>query len=271
MIARPLAADTRHGLVLLAMLPGSGLLLWFEGMELLLRIALALLIALLLEALALRLRQRPLRPLQADPAVLGLALVFALALPTQAPWWVLAPGLVVAWLVRHGFGGPGQSPFHPAMAGVASVLLAFPAARGAALLDGEIAAQALLVLAWLAGGIFLLALRTIPWQTPAALLATALLIVVLPSGPGDPIEWQRLLEVLAGTGLAFAAVYVVTDPASACSTPRGRLVFGAGVALLTWALHHGAGPAGAALAFAVLLMNAAAASIDRLSLPRRRP
>jgi electron transport complex protein RnfD len=67
--------------------------------------------------------------------------------------------------------------------------------------------------------------------------------------------------------LVFAAFFIATDPVSGCTTPRGRLVFGAGVALLTLAIRRWGGfPDG--VAFAVLLMNAAAPLIDRLARPR---
>lgn len=65
----------------------------------------------------------------------------------------------------------------------------------------------------------------------------------------------------------FAAFFIATDPVSGCTTPRGRLLFGAGVALLTLAIRRWGGfPDG--VAFAVLLMNAAAPLIDRLVRPR---
>jgi electron transport complex protein RnfD len=54
---------------------------------------------------------------------------------------------------------------------------------------------------------------------------------------------------------------------SGCTTPRGRWIFGAGVAILTLAIRRWGGyPDG--VAFAILLMNAAAPLIDRLTPPR---
>ncbi|MGK7294492.1 MAG: RnfABCDGE type electron transport complex subunit D, partial [Candidatus Wenzhouxiangella sp. M2_3B_020] len=67
--------------------------------------------------------------------------------------------------------------------------------------------------------------------------------------------------------LVLAAFFIATDPVSGCSTMRGRLVFGAGVALLTLAIRRFGGyPDG--VAFAVLLMNMAVPMIDRLTRPR---
>jgi len=54
---------------------------------------------------------------------------------------------------------------------------------------------------------------------------------------------------------------------SAATSDRGRLVYGAGIGLLTWIIRSWGGfPDG--LAFAVLLMNLAAPLIDRYTVPR---
>jgi len=64
----------------------------------------------------------------------------------------------------------------------------------------------------------------------------------------------------------LAAFFIVTDPVSGCTTPRGKLIFAAGVALLTWIIRtFGAYPDG--IAFAVLLMNIAAPLIDMNTQP----
>ncbi|NCO19550.1 MAG: electron transport complex subunit RsxD, partial [Gammaproteobacteria bacterium] len=67
--------------------------------------------------------------------------------------------------------------------------------------------------------------------------------------------------------LVLAAFFIATDPVSGCSTMKGRLLFGIGVAILTLAIRRFGGyPDG--VAFAVLLMNMAAPLIDRLTRPR---
>jgi electron transport complex protein RnfD len=75
-----------------------------------------------------------------------------------------------------------------------------------------------------------------------------------------------LFDVLAGAVL-LGAFFIATDPVSGCTSDRGRLVFGAGVGLLTLVIRRWGGyPDG--LAFAVLLMNMAAPLIDRFTRPR---
>ncbi|HSN70431.1 MAG TPA: RnfABCDGE type electron transport complex subunit D, partial [Steroidobacteraceae bacterium] len=54
---------------------------------------------------------------------------------------------------------------------------------------------------------------------------------------------------------------------SAATSPRGRLIFGAGIGALTFVIRSWGGyPDG--VAFAVLLMNLAVPMIDRLTVPR---
>jgi len=65
----------------------------------------------------------------------------------------------------------------------------------------------------------------------------------------------------------LGAFFIATDPVSAATTNRGRLIFGAGIGLLTYSIRTWGGyPDG--LAFAVLLMNAAVPLIDRYTRPR---
>jgi electron transport complex protein RnfD len=121
-------------------------------------------------------------------------------------------------------------------------------------------------IAYALGGVFLLWRRVIAWQVPVAVLATTVLLA-LPAWLSDPDLHPFPLQHLAGGGLVLAAFFVATDPVTGCTTPRGRLLFGAGVAALTLAIRRwGATPDG--VAFAVLLMNCAAPWIDLHTRPR---
>lgn len=113
------------------------------------------------------------------------------------------------------------------------------------------------------GGIALCLLRVADWRTPAAVIGTTLLLT-LPFWMADTDVHPFPLQHLFSGGLILAAFFIATDPVSGCTTPRGRWIFGAGVAVLTLAIRRwGAYPDG--VAFAVLLMNAAAPLIDRLT------
>src|SRR5690606_33499466 len=121
---------------------------------------------------------------------------------------------------------------------------------------------------------FLLYKRVIHWQVPTATLGTVILLT-LPFWLAEPDVHPFPLQHVFSGALVLAAFFIATDPVSGCTTPRGRLIFGAGVAVITLAIRRwGSYPDG--VAFAVLLMNAAAPWIDLHTRPRiygegRRP
>lgn len=116
------------------------------------------------------------------------------------------------------------------------------------------------------GGLFLLWKRIIPWQIPFATLGSVVLITVPFWMLDADIHPFPLQHVFSGA-LVLAAFFIATDPVSGCTTPRGRLIFGLGVGLITLSVRRwGAYPDG--VAFAILLMNAAAPWIDLHTRPR---
>ena len=120
--------------------------------------------------------------------------------------------------------------------------------------------------AYALGGVYLLWRGVIRWHVPVAVIATTLLLTA-PAWLSDPDLHPAPLQHLFHGGLMLAAFFVATDPVTGCTTPRGRLLFGAGVAVLTLAIRRwGAMPDG--VAFAVLLMNVAAPWLDLHTRPR---
>jgi electron transport complex protein RnfD len=120
--------------------------------------------------------------------------------------------------------------------------------------------------AYVLGGLWLLARRVIRWHVPVATLGTALVLSLVSHLLAPEQFAPPLLQVLSG-GLVLGAFFIATDPVSGCASPRGRLLFGAGVAILTLVIRYWGGyPDG--VAFAVLLMNMAAPMIDRYTRPR---
>lgn len=116
------------------------------------------------------------------------------------------------------------------------------------------------------GGLYLLYTRIIRWQIPAMTLA-GLLVPALILHLIDADRFAAPSFHLLGGATMLGAFFIATDPVSAAVTDRGRLIFGAGVGLLTYAIRTWGGyPDG--IAFAVLLMNAAVPLIDRYSQPR---
>ena len=120
-------------------------------------------------------------------------------------------------------------------------------------------------MAYLAGGLWLIYRRVITWHTPAGLLATLVVISAFFSFDPDTATpvWVHLI---AGAGI-FAAFFILTDPVSGATSPKGRLWFAMGVGVLTFLIRtYGQYPD--AIAFAVLLVNFAAPTIDHYTRPR---
>jgi electron transport complex protein RnfD len=83
----------------------------------------------------------------------------------------------------------------------------------------------------------------------------------------DPGAYAPATFQLFSGATMLGAFFIATDPVSAATSDRGRLVYGLGVGVITWTIRtFGGYPDG--LAFAVLLMNLAAPLIDRYTVPR---
>lgn len=122
-------------------------------------------------------------------------------------------------------------------------------------------------LAFLAGGLFLLGRRVIGWQAPVGMLGALLLMSLLFwNGSGSDSHGSPLFHLLSGATM-LGAFFIVTDPVSGATSNRGRLIFGIGVGILVYLIRAWGGyPDG--VAFAVLLMNLAAPTIDYYTRPR---
>jgi electron transport complex protein RnfD len=72
---------------------------------------------------------------------------------------------------------------------------------------------------------------------------------------------------LLGGGAMLGAFFIATDPVSAATTNQGRLIFGLGIGALVYIIRVWGGYPDA-VAFAVLLMNLCAPTIDYYTQPR---
>lgn len=122
-------------------------------------------------------------------------------------------------------------------------------------------------MAFLAGGLFLLHKRLFSWHAPVGMLAALVLMsLVFWNGSGSDSNGSPLFHLLSGATM-LGAFFIVTDPVSSATSPRGRLIFGAGVGILVYVIRAWGGyPDG--VAFGVLLMNLAAPTIDYYTRPR---
>jgi H+/Na+-translocating ferredoxin:NAD+ oxidoreductase subunit D len=113
--------------VMFALIPGILLSIYYFGIGILVHCIIAIVFALLCEALVLKIRDQAVTPALKDGTAIITALLFALTLSPFTPWWVNLTGIAFAIIVaKHIFGGLGQNPFNPAMAGYVFTLLCFP-------------------------------------------------------------------------------------------------------------------------------------------------
>lgn len=121
-------------------------------------------------------------------------------------------------------------------------------------------------LATLAGGIALLIKRIIRWHIPVAMLG-AMAVCAAIMQAADPGSYAGPVFHLSHGASLLGAFFIATDPVSAATSDRGRLVYGAGIGVLTYVIRTWGGyPDG--VAFAVLLMNLCVPLIDRYTIPR---
>ncbi|HHV7382478.1 electron transport complex subunit RsxD [Escherichia fergusonii] len=120
-------------------------------------------------------------------------------------------------------------------------------------------------LAWLAGGVWLLTIKVIRWHIPVSFLVSLALCATLgwlfaPESLASP-----QIHMLSGATM-LGAFFILTDPVTASTTNRGRLIFGALAGVLVWLIRSFGGyPDG--VAFAVLLANITVPLIDYYTRP----
>ncbi|VEB98223.1 Na(+)-translocating NADH-quinone reductase subunit B [Cedecea lapagei] len=121
-------------------------------------------------------------------------------------------------------------------------------------------------LAYLAGGLFLLWRGTIRWHIPAGFLVALTVCSTLGWVISPEKCLSPMVHLLSGATM-LGAFFILTDPVTASTTNRGRLIFGALVGLLVWLIRtYGGYPDG--VAFAVLLGNITVPLIDYYTRPR---
>ena len=121
-------------------------------------------------------------------------------------------------------------------------------------------------MAFLLGGTALLFMRVIHWQIPVAMLAGMFIASLLFNLYDSEIYASPLFHLFAG-GTMLGAFFIATDPVTASTTPRGRLIYAALIGVLAYTIRVWGGyPDG--IAFAVLIANATVPLIDRYTRPR---
>jgi len=130
----------------------------------------------------------------------------------------------------------------------------------------ESVSQLWINIGFLLGGIYLLLRRIIFWQIPfSLLLGLALMSAILFFI--DPSQFTSPYFHLANGATMLAAFFIATDPVSASTTPKGRVIYGFFIGILIVVIRVFGGYPDA-VAFAVLLMNITVPLIDFYTQPK---
>ena len=284
------AGRTTRGImldVIVALLPAGAFgVAWF-GLHALWIIAVSVLSAVAWEVLWCWMAKKPYTVGDLSAVVAGLLLAYNL--PPTVPLWlpIVGTGIAIV-LVKQCFGGLGQNFMNPALAARAILMSSWvglmsgtaysmadamtsatPLAQGAEYaLDalfwgtipgciGEVCKPALL-----AGGLYLLARRVISWRVPVTMLLVSFALFWISLGSAE----SALRQVLSG-GLILGAFFMATDYSSSPTTPVGKLIMGAGCALVLFVIRTFSSlPEGCS--YAILFMNLATPLIERFTQPR---
>ncbi len=119
---------------------------------------------------------------------------------------------------------------------------------------------------FLLGGMYLLFRGIIKWHIPISVLAGVFLISSVFHLYDTDLYASPLFHICSG-GTILCAFFIATDPITAATSNKGRLIYGGLIGVLAWVIRTwGAFPDG--VGFAVLIANAFVPLIDLLTRPR---
>ena len=219
-------------------------------------------------------------------------LLLALNLPATLPWWEAVIGGVFAIvIVKMMFGGLGQNFMNPALGARCFLLIAFAADMTNFVIDEYTGATPLAamragesvntfdmligktagtigetsVIAIVIGAIFLILMGVIDLRIPGTYIITFVLFILLFSGHG--FDWNYITAQLCGGGLMLGAFFMATDYVTSPITPKGKLLFGVCLGILT-GLFRMFGANAEGVSFAIILSNLFVPMIEKITSPK---
>ena len=291
-----------YGLIL-----GVALQFYFFGWGVIYQITLALITGIAAEIIFLKIRKKSIDAIKDNSAALTAILLAISIPSIAPWWIVVLGTSFAIIFGKQLYGGLGSNPLNPAMLGYAFLLISFPlemtrwtssflsfgeglnvifssinidALSSAtrleeakfALMEGEvfnpiqIDQTVWINLGFLVGGVYLFFMKVITWQIPMSFLVGIVVMSVLLMLIDSDHAMGPVFHLFHGATM-LGAFFILTDPVSSSTTPRGRLIFGFLIGILVIIIRtYGSYPDG--VAFAVLLLNIAVPLIDYYSKPK---
>lgn len=227
-----------------------------------------------------------------DGSALVTGMILGLNMPPSIPIWIPVLGGVFSIIVvKQLYGGLGQNFMNPALAGRCFLLLSFTkpmnqftdpmvnsvsgATPLAVLKDGgsyDLAAMFLgkipgtigeiSTLALLIGAAYLLAKKVISIRIPGTYILTFAVFVFI-FGRQD---LGYVLAEICGGGLIFGAFFMATDYVTSPITPKGQIIFGICLGILT-GLFRLFGGSSEGVSYAIIFCNILVPLIEKVTLP----
>ena len=219
-------------------------------------------------------------------------LLLALNLPYTLPWWQAVLGSVFAIVIaKMLFGGLGQNFMNPALAGRCFLMISFTGSMTTFTYDGVTEATPLAVIkaggsydamdmligktagtigetsaiAILIGAIILILLGVIDLRIPGTYIVTFVMFILLFGGHG--MDWSYVTQEICGGGLLLGAFFMATDYVTSPITPRGKIVFGIILGILT-GIFRIFGASAEGVSYAIIFSNLLVPLIERWTIPR---
>ena len=231
-----------------------------------------------------------------DGSALVTGMILGLNMPPAIPLWMpILGGVFAIIVVKQLYGGLGQNWMNPALAARCFLLISFAGKMSSFTLDGVTTATPLNVMktAWKAGesnlGVDLMAMfigkipgtigevsvvalligaaylvfkKVISLRIPLAYIATVAVFVFI-FGRQD---LNFVLAHICGGGLIFGAFFMATDYVTSPITPKGQIVFGILLGVLTGTFRLFGGSA-EGVSYAIIISNLMVPLIERYTLP----
>ena len=223
-----------------------------------------------------------------DGSALVTGMILGLNMPPSIPIWMPVLGGVFSIIVvKQLYGGLGQNFMNPALAGRCFLLISFAGSMNsfidpmtnatplAVLKDGgsyDLAAMFLgkipgtigeiSTLALLIGAAYLLAKKVISIRIPGTYILTFAIFAFI-FGRQD---LGYVLAEICGGGLIFGAFFMATDYVTSPITPKGQIVFGICLGILT-GLFRLFGGSSEGVSYAIIFCNILVPLIEKVTLP----
>ena len=204
-----------------------------------------------------------------NPALVGRCALLV-AFPAQMTSWPV-PGHLMDYTDAETGATPLAVMKQAIKSGDASVLGQLPDAFSLLLGDYSVGGGAGTIgeicgLALIAGLVFMLWKKIITWHIPVSIIGTVFVFSAI-MHLINPIYADPTTVILSG-GLLLGAIFMATDYVTSPMTPKGQLIYGVCIGLLTIIIRNwGAYPEG--MSFAILIMNAFTPLINNYVKPTR--